>query len=96
MLGHLAIKMEEETKKKNILDLQFQKYLTIASTSLIVAFTYFIGVGIAILTKQVMLNDFIVMGVLFVISAGILGICSALFFNAVFHIKNIPQVLKEL
>lgn len=88
--------MNEEIKKKNILDLQFQKYLTTASTSLIIAFTYFIGVGIAILTKQIKLNDFIAMGVLFIISASVLGICSVLFFNAIFHLKNILQVLKEI
>ena len=88
--------MEEELKKKNVLDLQFQKYLTIASTSIIIAFTYFVGVGIAILTKQVNLSDFISVGVLIVISFGILGICSALFFNALFHIKNIPRVVKEI
>ncbi len=88
--------MDEDTKKKNVLDLQFQKYLTTASTSLIIAFTYFVGVGIAILTKQVNLNDFIIMGILFVISSAVLGICSALFLNAIFHIKNIPQVLKNI
>ena len=39
--------MNDEIKKKNILDLQFQKYLVVASTSVIVAFTYIIGMGIA-------------------------------------------------
>ena len=88
--------MDEDLKRKNILDLQFQKYLTIASTSIIIAFTYFVGVGIAILTKQVNLSDFISAGVLMVISLGILGICSSLFFNAVFHLRNIPKVVKEI
>ena len=88
--------MNEDLKRKNILDLQFQKYLTIASTSIIISFTYFVGVGIAILTKQVNLSDFISVGVLIVISLGILGICSSLFFNAVFHLRNIPKVVKEI
>ena len=88
--------MDEKTKKKNILDLQFQKYLIIASTSVVIAFTYAIGVGVALFAKQIKLDDFISMGALFVISAGILGSCSILFFNAIFHLKNIPQVLKEL
>lgn len=86
--------MDDEVKKKNVLDLQFQKYLTLASTSIIIMFTYL--VGIAILTKQVNLKDFIVMGILFIISVGILGICSTLFFKAIFHLKNIPEVLKEI
>ncbi len=38
--------------RKNILDLHFQKYLIIASTSAIVAFTYIIGVGIAFIKKS--------------------------------------------
>ncbi len=88
--------MEEELKRKNVLDLQFQKYLIIVSTSIIIAFTYFIGVGIAILTKQVNLSDFISVGVLIVLSSGVLGICSTLFFNAVFHIRKIPKVVKEI
>ncbi|MFH1358378.1 MAG: hypothetical protein ABIH37_00655 [archaeon] len=88
--------MDDKIKKKNILDLQFQKYLIIASTSIIIAFTYFVGVGIAILTKQINLNDFIAVGVLIIISLGILGICSSLFFNAIFHLKNIPRIIKEI
>lgn len=88
--------MDEETKKKNVLDLHFQKYLSIATTSVIIAFTYFIGMSIAILTKQIKLDDFIVLGVVFVISAGVMGICSVFFFNAVFHLKNIPKIVKEL
>ena len=45
--------MDEEIKKKNILDLQFQKNLIIASTTVIIMFTYLIGVGIALITKQI-------------------------------------------
>lgn len=96
MLGYLVIKMNEVTKRKNILDLQFQKYLIIASTSIVIAFTYAIGAGIALFTKQIKLDDFIMMGALFVISAGIFGSCSIVFFNAIFHLKNILIVLKEL
>jgi hypothetical protein len=81
--------------KKNILDLQFQKYLVISSTSILVIVTYFIGVGLAFFSKQILLDDPSRIGALFVISAGILGICSALFFNAVFHIKNILLILRN-
>ncbi|MEK6873982.1 MAG: hypothetical protein AABW91_03980 [Nanoarchaeota archaeon] len=88
--------MDDGTKKKNILDLQFQKYLIVASTSVIIAFTYVIGLGIAVLSKQIRLDDFNIMGAIFVISAGVLGICSIIFFNAVFHLKNIPLVVKNL
>ena len=96
MLGLLVIKMDEDIKKKNILDLQFQKYLSISSTSIILIFTYFIGIGVAIVTKQIDLGNFITMMSLAIISVVVLGICSFLFFNALFHIRNIPEVIKEL
>jgi hypothetical protein len=88
--------MDEETKRKNVLDLQFQKYLSIASTSIILSFTYFLGVGIALVTKQIVLDNFFTAGALFVISAGVLGICVSLFFNAVYHLRTIPKVVKDL
>lgn len=88
--------MNDNDKKKNILDLQFQKYLVIASTAIVVAFTYIIGVGIAMVSKQVQLDDFIVMGALFFISVGVMGLCAIAFFRALFHIRNIPRVLREL
>jgi len=88
--------MDDEVKRKNVLDLQYQKYLVVASTSVIIAFTYLIGVGLAILTRQIALGDFVSMGAVFVISAGVLGVCSILFFNAVFHLRNILRVMKEI
>ena len=88
--------MNETTKKKNILDLHFQKYLVIASTSIIIAFTYLIGVAIAVFSKQIILNDLLNMAIVFIISVGVLGICTGLFFNALFHLKNILKVLKEI
>ncbi|MFH1425568.1 MAG: hypothetical protein ABIG28_02445 [archaeon] len=83
-------------KKKNILDLQFQKYLVIASTSVIVAFTYFVGVGIAFFTNQIRFNDFVIVATLFFISIGVLGACALLFYNALFHLRNIPMAVKDL
>ena len=88
--------MKADLKKKNILDLHFQKNLTIASTSVIIVFTYFIGISIAILTKQIKLNDYIIMGFVFLISAGVLGTCSLLFYNALFHLRRIPEVVKRI
>ena len=42
-----------ESVKKNILDLQYNKYLQYYNTSVIVLFTYFIGIGVALITEQV-------------------------------------------
>ncbi len=88
--------MDEGIKKKNVLDLQFQKYLIIASTSVILTFTYFIGAGLAVLTGQIRLDDFVAIGVVLVISIGVLSVCVILFFNSLFHLKNIPKVVKQM
>ena len=89
------INIEDELKKKNILDLQFQKYLNISSTSIIVAFTYLIGVGIALLTERISYNK-VSISALAIISIGLLGACAIFFFNSLYHLKNIPRVVKDL
>ena len=45
-------KLHERTKK-NLLDLQYNKYLQYFNTSIILLFTYFIAVSIAFITKQI-------------------------------------------
>jgi len=66
------------------------------ASSIIYVSQYTIGVGIAIFSKQIELDNFVSMGVLFVISVGVLGFCSIIFFNALFHLRNIPQLVKNL
>ena len=82
--------------KKNILDLQYNKYLQYYNTAIIVLFTYFIGVGIAILTKQINFNDPRQSLSLGLISTAFVTVCvlSLLYFkNAQ---ENILQGIKEL
>jgi len=82
--------------KKNILDLHFHKYLVIASTSIIISFTYLIGVGIAVITKQIKFDNLFFVIILFIFSVMVLGMCAYFLFNSIYHIKNIPIVIKEI
>jgi hypothetical protein len=82
--------------KKNVLDLYFHKHLIIASTSIIIIFTYFIGVGIGILTNQIRFDNLISTTLLAATSLTILIIVVSIFFNSVYHIKNIPRIVKNL
>ncbi len=86
----------QEIIKKNILDLQYQKYLMIASASLIVSFTYLVGVSIAFMTKQIRLDNLVDMVFLGIFSSAILGICIITFSRTFFHMENIILILKEL
>jgi hypothetical protein len=88
--------MDEEIKKKNLLDLHFHKYLVIASTSVLIAFTYIIGIAIAFFTKQIKLDNLTNTIVFINISLFVLCICSIVFINSLYHLQNIPKVVKRL
>jgi len=89
-------KMEKEIIRKNILDLHFQKYLVIASTSVIIAFTYAFGVIIAYMTGRIELTDYAEISFMFIISSAVIGFSSLLFFRSIYHLKIIPSIIKEL
>ena len=82
--------------KKNILDLEFQKYLVTASTAVVVGVTYLIGIAISFVTKQIKLNDLISMLVIVILSSIILSICVSFFQRAIRNMKNIVETIKEM
>jgi len=49
--------MIKPTLRKNILDLEYNKYLQYYTTSIILLFTYVIGIAIALLTRQIDYNN---------------------------------------
>lgn len=82
--------------KKNLLDLQYNKYLQYYNTSIIILFTYFIGVGIAFITKQIDIGEprqFLSLMVMS-ISIAVLIILSMLRFKN--HQQNILDEIKSL
>jgi hypothetical protein len=87
------IKMDDI--KKNILDLQFQKYLIKASTSIVVAFTYLVGVFVSLIAKDIDLKNYDVVSILIGISIFVLAPCTLVFYRSTFHIKNILSILKN-
>ena len=82
--------------KKNLLDLHFEKNLVIASTSMILGFTYLIGVGVAIITKQINFQNPSSWLLLAIISMLVLGYLTLIFFKARNHVKNILNLIKGL
>ncbi len=97
MLGHLAIKMDSKLLvRKNILDTDMQKYLQVASVSIIIGFTYLIGVAIAFLTHQINLESFIDMGILGMLSASVLGLAGFFFIDAIVRIKRITKAIQNM
>lgn len=81
--------------KKNIMDLNYQKYLIIASTSIVLLFTYTVGIIIAFLSGQLkftLINSF----VMFILALFIIITTSYFLFSSIREIKRIPRIIEKL
>jgi len=82
--------------KKNILDLEFQKYLIIASTSIVILFTFLTGVALAFLVKDMSFSDLDTMVPLSIISLIVIVPCIVFFVSSIKHIGNILKLTKTI
>ncbi|MBI1972501.1 hypothetical protein HYS50_00675 [Candidatus Woesearchaeota archaeon] len=81
--------------RKNILDLEFQKHLNIASTAIIIFYTYLIAIGVGFVTKQITFdNRSLVFLSLF--STFIIGPSVVSFLRARKQLKKIPRIITAL
>lgn len=88
--------MINDKVKKNLLDLQYNKYLQYINTCVILLFTYFIGVILAFITKQVKydsLNQLMIVGI---VSIAVISFIVLLLLRFRQHIHNILDELKRL
>ena len=79
--------------KKNLLDLSFQKQLVIASTAIILGFTYIVGFGVALVTNQIDLKSNVTLALLIIITILLYGILSIFFLKAR---KNMEFIVKDI
>ncbi len=82
--------------RKNILDTDMQKYLQVASVSVIVGFTYFIGIIIAILTHQINWRSFIDMGILGILSTLIFSLVISFLISSIKKIGKITKAIRKI
>ena len=87
--------MDEETKKKNILDLEFQMHMNIISTAIVIIFTYLIGIGIALISNQINLKNYTILIFLLSCSLSILILCFGICLNSFYKIIKIPDKIKN-
>lgn len=85
-----------EQSKKNILDLQYAKYLQYFNTSIIIIFTYFIGLVIALFTKQINLADIRHLFLLVLASSLFLIVIIYLLLRFKYRMKNVIEEIKKL
>lgn len=85
---------ELQTKiKKNLLDLKYNKYLQYLNTSIIILFTYFAGLALAFLTKQIRYNNLNQIGLALFTSVVITSILATFILR--FRI-NLRELTKEI
>ncbi len=85
-----------ERVKKNLLDINYNKYLQYFNTTIIISFTYLIGIAIAFITKQINYKDPTQLFLVALISIGFLGIMVILLLDFKGHIDRIPKEIKKL
>ena len=82
--------------RKNLLDLYYYKNLYYKNTAIIIMFTYFIGILVAFLTKQLKVNNILDMILVSILSIIVISI-GILFLNEFnYHLKKIPEEIKKL
>ncbi len=88
-------KLSERTKK-NLLDLQYNKFLQYYNTSIIILFTYLIALAIGFVTKQINYRDTGQLTLVVPISIGIITILTLSMLRFKDHLKNILEEVKKL
>ena len=82
--------------KKNLLDLDMQKYLQLTTTSVIIAFSYFIGVFIVIITNQIDFSNQSIYRLFVIVTIFILGYSSVLFIVGFKKIQRISKAIRSM
>ena len=82
--------------KKNLLDLEMQKYLQLTSTSIIILFSYFIGVFIVFITDQINFTNQNIYRLFILVTVNVLGYTAILFFIGFKKIQRISKAIKEV
>ncbi len=85
-----------EGVKKNLLDLQYSKYLQYYTTTIIILFTYGIGVAIALITRQIDVSSVRQMLLVSLVSSAVVSIIVILLIGFKGHLGNITHEIKKL
>lgn len=81
--------------KKNMLDLQFQNYLIIASTTTGIMFAYIIAIAIGFVTRQITLDVFSI--IFLVITTSVILLPGAFICKkAIKQLQDIPLLIEDL
>ena len=89
-------KVLSEQVKKNLLDIQYSKYLQYFNTCIILFFTYFIALILGFMTKQISFNSLNEKMTVIVVSFAILSILLVLMRHFLMNMKAIFNEIKKI
>ena len=92
----MANKKLSDKTKKNLLDLEYNKYLQYYNTSIIVLLTYIIGTTIAFLTKQINYKDSGQLLSVAVVSIVVIGVIIILMLKFKDNLTTISKEIEKL
>ncbi len=78
------------------MDLDMQKYLQLTTSSVIIAFTYFIGIFIILITKQIDLSDENTYRLFIIVTIFVMGNAFIIFYIGFKKIQRITRGLKKI
>ena len=81
---------------KNILDINYTKYVQYKTTAVIIGFTYIVGIIIIFITKQLDFSNKNQMITLIIFSVITLTPCIYTVLNSQKHISKIPELISKL
>jgi len=82
--------------RKNLLDLNYQKYLQYKIITLIFLFTYFIALIVAFLTNQLSITDKNDLSFVSILSIVIIAVGYSFLRRFNYHLKKIPKEIKKI
>ncbi|MBU0627827.1 MAG: hypothetical protein KKC75_01450 [Nanoarchaeota archaeon] len=85
-----------EKVKKNLLDLHYNRYLQYYNTTIIILFTYIVGLGIAFITKQIDYKSLNQMLSVAIVTIAVVAVIVLLMLQFKEHMNNIIQEIKKL
>ena len=85
-----------EQVKKNLLDLSYDTYLQRQISSVVIIFTYIMGILVAWITNQLQYAGIIKLSMLAIFSFLIFLVCIITYFKSQLHMKRIKAMIRDL
>ena len=82
--------------RKNLLDLEYNKYLQYYNTSVIIFFTYLIGMIVVLFTNQIKYENYLQLSLFILLSILVIGTVYILLSNFKMHLRRIPEEIIKL